>query len=75
MTNLSKDLEFLIEKQARLLGRFEVECVIVGGVAATLHGSDIPTTDLDICYARNPPNLEKLATSPSIGSCTVARRA
>jgi hypothetical protein len=61
MANLSKDLVFHIEKQTRLLGRFEVECVIVGGVAATLHGSEIPTTDLDVCYRRNQPNLERLA--------------
>lgn len=61
--NLSKALTNLIEKQVQLLGRFEVEAVIVGGVAATLHGSEIPTTDLDVCYARNPRNLEKLATA------------
>lgn len=63
LADLNKDLVFHIEKQTRLLGRFEIECVIVGGVAATLHGSEIPTTDLDVCYARNPSNLEKLATA------------
>lgn len=61
MAELNKELAFFIEKQTCLLGRFEVECVIVGGVAATLLGSDIPTTDLDVCYARNPSNLERLA--------------
>jgi len=63
MTDLSNEIEFTIEKQARLLGSFSIECVIVGGVAATLHGSEIPTTDLDVCYARNPSNLEALATA------------
>lgn len=52
-----------IEKQLRLLGKFEVECVIVGGIAATLHGSEIPTTDLGVCYARNPANLDRLASA------------
>lgn len=62
-SNLNKDLIPLIERQVRLLGRFNVDCVIVGGVAATLHGSEIPTTDLDVCYARNPVNLERLANA------------
>lgn len=61
MPNLNQALTNFIERQARLLGRFGVECVIVDGVAATLHGSEIPTTDLDVCYARNPPNLDRLA--------------
>ncbi len=61
MPDLNEGLTHLIEKQVRLLGRFNVECVIVGGVAATLHGSEIPTTDLDVCHARNQPNLERLA--------------
>jgi hypothetical protein len=63
MANLSRDLEYRIQKQARLLGQFGVDCVIVAGVAATLHGSEVPTTDLDVCYARNQTNLEKLATA------------
>lgn len=40
-----------------------VEFVIIGGVAATVHGSSYVTYDLDICYARNRPNLERLAAS------------
>jgi hypothetical protein len=60
MENLSKDLQLRIEKQTRLLGKFNVECVVVGGVAASAHGSSIPTIDLDVCYARNLTNLEKL---------------
>ncbi len=63
LANLSEGLIHLIEKQITLLGRFKVECVIVGGVAATLHGSALPTTDLDVCYARNPANLERLANA------------
>lgn len=59
--SLNEGLIPLIEEQVKLLGRFNVDCVIVGGVAATLHGSEIPTTDLDVCYARDSPNLERLA--------------
>jgi hypothetical protein len=62
-TNLSRDLIPLIEKQVRLLVTFNVEFVIVGGIAATLHGSEIPTTDLDVCYERDRLNLERLANA------------
>jgi len=39
----------------------QVEFVVVGGLAATIHGGARLTYDLDICYARNPANLRKLA--------------
>lgn len=63
MAQLNDRLVPLIEKQTKLLGKFEVECVIVGGVAATLHGAEIPTTDIDVCYARSTSNLERLAAA------------
>jgi hypothetical protein len=63
MENLNQDLRLRIEKQTRLLGKFEVECVLVGGVAAAVLGSSIPTVDLDVCYARNQPNLNRLANA------------
>jgi predicted nucleotidyltransferase len=53
----------IIEEPLKLLGKYEVECVIIGGVASTLYGSTILTNDLDVCYARNPGNLEKLAAA------------
>ena len=53
----------IIEGPLKLLGEHAVECVIIGGVAATLHGSTILTNDLDVCYARNPANLERLANA------------
>ncbi len=43
----------------------KVEFVIIGGVAATLHGSSFATYDLDICYSRDPPNLSRLAEALS----------
>ena len=53
----------VVKDQLEFLGRHEIECVIVGGVAGTLHGSIIPTTDLDVCYSRTAVNLENLATA------------
>jgi hypothetical protein len=53
MVNLQKTLVALASKK--------VEFVIVGGVAAALHGSSFATYDLDLCYSRDPPNLSRLA--------------
>ncbi len=53
------------EKQLLLLGAYRVECVIVGGVAATLHGSSLVTRDLDVCYRRSSENLTRLVQALS----------
>jgi hypothetical protein len=42
-----------------------VEFVIIGGLAATLHGSARVTYDLDIVYNRTPGNLSKLVAALS----------
>ena len=56
-----QSLNEIIEAPLRLLGQYEVEVVVIGGVAATILGSSQLTNDLDVCYARNSTNLEKLA--------------
>lgn len=38
-----------------------VEFVIIGGLASQAHGSTSITRDLDVCIARDMPNLEKVA--------------
>lgn len=53
--------EKIIEPPLRLLGKYAVDCVIVGGVAAAIHGSLLLTNDLDVCYSRDPANLKRLA--------------
>lgn len=40
-----------------------IRFVAIGGVAARLHGSNIVTGDLDLCYARDDQNLERLASA------------
>ncbi|MEO7970349.1 MAG: hypothetical protein ABI698_03545 [bacterium] len=52
-----------VKSQLEFLGRHDLECVIIGGVAGALHGSAIPTTDLDVCYSRTSENLARLATA------------
>jgi hypothetical protein len=49
------------DKAIQVLCDAKVEFVVVGGLAATLHGSARVTYDLDICYARNRENLRRLA--------------
>ena len=43
----------------------DVEFILVGGVAATAHGSPRLTSDLDIVYARTPDNIRKLVAGLS----------
>jgi len=38
----------------------EVEFIVVGGMAAVLHGAPITTHDLDIVHRRTPENLRRL---------------
>ena len=48
----------------RLIGALcasEVRFVVVGGVAATLHGSARLTQDVDIVYSRDADNLRRIA--------------
>jgi hypothetical protein len=41
-------------KIADLLHSHSVEFVVIGGQAAVLHGSPIPTFDVDLDYRRTP---------------------
>jgi predicted nucleotidyltransferase len=46
---------------AALVAR-DIRFVLVGGVAATVHGSARFTNDLDLCYDAAPDNVERLVT-------------
>jgi hypothetical protein len=45
--------------------RHEVRFVVIGGIAANLRGSTTVTQDLDVCYARDEENLERMAEALS----------
>lgn len=47
----------------RLLSEAGVEFVVVGGLAVISHGHARTTLDLDVCYARSPENIRKLASA------------
>jgi hypothetical protein len=58
-----------------VLSDHDVDFVLVGGMAAVLHGSPTVTTDADIVPARTPGNLSRLAgalrdLNARIGSAT-----
>jgi hypothetical protein len=53
--------DFQPDTLIRLLGRHGVAYVLIGGLAAVTHGAPLITQDIDVCYARDDPNLERLA--------------
>ena len=55
MTDFSALLDALV--------RADVEFVIVGGLAATVHGSGRLTQDIDVVYGRSDANLQRLAST------------
>ena len=54
---MSPDLERLVPT----LVRSGVEFIVIGGVAAIIHGSARATYDVDLLYSRNEANIQRLA--------------
>jgi hypothetical protein len=52
-----------LDRLLRALVGGRVEFIVVGGVAAALHGSPRLTRDLDIVYARSPGNLQRIVAA------------
>jgi hypothetical protein len=50
-------------KLLRALADAKVDFIVVGGVAATVHGSARFTQDVDVVYSRTNENLQRLVTS------------
>jgi hypothetical protein len=51
------------ERVLRILGEAEVDVVVIGGIAAAIHGSARLTSDLDIAYSRRRENLRRLVAA------------
>lgn len=49
------------EQLLRRLAEHEVEYVLIGAFAATIHGSVLRTEDVDVCPRRSADNLARLA--------------
>jgi len=43
-----------------LFAESNADYVVIGGLAATVHGSAFVTYDVDVCYDRAPANVEKI---------------
>ena len=54
---------FRAREHLRVLVAHGVDFVVVGGIAGIARGSAYMTEDLDIAYARDPDNLERLAAA------------
>lgn len=54
---------FQPEKIFETLTRHGVRYVLIGGLAATLHGSNLRTGDVDICPSKDRENLKRLASA------------
>jgi len=56
-------VRFQPEEIFTVLHHHRVEYVTIGGIAATLHGSNLRTGDLDICPKKDEDNLTRLAAA------------
>jgi len=63
MSSEDKTSKPALVRIAEHLQRHGVEFLVIGGQAAALFGSPIPTYDVDLCYRRTPENLRKLAAA------------
>ena len=43
------------------IAEHDVQCILIGGLGAVLHGSSATTNDADLCPARDEPNLRNIA--------------
>jgi hypothetical protein len=55
--------EFRPKAILQTLAAHEVDFVLIGGLAGMAHGSSFPSFDVDIAYARDRANLERLAAA------------
>lgn len=51
------------DRLLQTLSRHEVDFVVIGGMAGLAHGSAYPTYDLDVAYARDRANLERMVAA------------
>ena len=60
---MAQPTEFQPRPLLRALIEHRVDFVVIGGLAGMAHGSAYPSYDLDIAYARDRGNLERLAAA------------
>lgn len=60
---MSTRAEFDPERIVRTLDRHGVQCIVVGGIGANLHGAERPTEDFDLVARYDVDNLRRLAAA------------
>lgn len=58
-----QDYSFDPKQILAVLAKHGVDFIVIGGVAATIHGSPYVTYDVDICPADNDDNLKRLQSA------------
>lgn len=51
-----------------------VEFIVIGGLAAVLHGAPLVTADVDIVHRKSPENIAAAAVGPAAPARACARR-
>ena len=51
----------MLEEVLRIVEAKQVKCILIGGWAATIHGSARSTVDVDLVYGRDRENILRLA--------------
>lgn len=63
MTDAGPYVPYRPDQILEVLERFDVRYVVIGGLAAEIHGSPYITRDVDVTPARNRENFSKLAAA------------
>lgn len=64
VSNQESDREMasgLLQDFAKLLTGHDVDCILIGGWAASIHGSMRATVDIDFVYSRKADNVQRLS--------------
>ena len=59
-SSVISDLRTYFGRVLRTLAQGEVDFIVIGGLAATVHGSATATFDVDVVYSRTPENIRRL---------------
>lgn len=57
------EVRFAPERILRVLAEHDVEYVLIGGLAAVVHGADQVTQDVDVTPKNQPANLDRLSAA------------
>ena len=58
---------------ARALNKYALEAILIGNMAAALHGAPVSTIDIDLFFRKTPRNLQKLKLIAAELEATILR--